>query len=93
MRKKVLPIVQADPAKAETVSRAAENLLSLTTDKVIAGYNSDSIEVPVTIRVIVSPMVTWIWIGAVIAIIGALFAAWPSGLLTRKRGGKGRKAA
>jgi len=39
---------------------------------------------PVTIRVIVSPMVTWIWIGAIIAVIGALFAVWPSGLLKRK---------
>lgn len=40
---------------------------------------------PVTIRVIVSPMVSWIWVGAIIAIIGALFAAWPAGLLRRRR--------
>jgi cytochrome c-type biogenesis protein CcmF len=28
--------------------------------------------------VIVSPLVTWIWIGGAIAIFGALLAAWPS---------------
>jgi cytochrome c-type biogenesis protein CcmF len=78
MREKVLPVVQKDPSRAAEASRSAEKLLNLTTDKVVAGYKSDDIESPVTIRVIVSPMVTWIWIGAVIAILGALFAAWPS---------------
>jgi len=85
MRKKVLPVVQKDPSQAPAVSKAAFNLLNMTTDKVIAGYRDDNLKVPVTIRVIVSPMVTWIWIGAIIAIIGALFAAWPSGLLKRRR--------
>ena len=88
MRQKVLPVVQKNPSRAEAVSAAATDLLSLTTDKVIAGYKKDNLEVPVTIRVIVSPMVSWIWVGAIIAIIGALFAAWPSGLLKRSRGRK-----
>jgi len=29
-------------------------------------------------------MVTWIWLGAIIAILGALFAVWPSGAFRRK---------
>jgi cytochrome c-type biogenesis protein CcmF len=33
---------------------------------------------PAAFRVIVSPLVTWIWIGGAIAILGALVAAWPS---------------
>ena len=85
MREKVLPVVQADPGKAEEISLAAIDLLDRTTAKVIEGYRDDSPALPVTIRVIISPMVTWIWIGAIIAIIGALFAAWPSGLFRRRK--------
>jgi cytochrome c-type biogenesis protein CcmF len=33
---------------------------------------------PATFRLLVSPMVTWIWIGALIAFGGGLIALWPS---------------
>jgi cytochrome c-type biogenesis protein CcmF len=33
---------------------------------------------PAAFRAIVSPLVTWIWIGGAIAVLGALIAAWPS---------------
>jgi cytochrome c-type biogenesis protein CcmF len=33
---------------------------------------------PATFRLLVSPMVTWIWIGAVLAFLGGLIALWPS---------------
>ncbi len=33
---------------------------------------------PAAFRTIVSPLVTWIWIGGAIAVFGALLAAWPS---------------
>ena len=33
---------------------------------------------PAAFRAIVSPLVAWIWIGAAIAVLGALVAAWPS---------------
>src|SRR4051794_3735363 len=33
---------------------------------------------PATFRVIVSPLVSWIWIGGGIVLLGALIAAWPS---------------
>ncbi|HET8592349.1 MAG TPA: cytochrome c-type biogenesis CcmF C-terminal domain-containing protein, partial [Solirubrobacterales bacterium] len=32
---------------------------------------------PATFRVIVNPLVSWIWIGALIALAGAVLAAWP----------------
>jgi cytochrome c-type biogenesis protein CcmF len=41
-----------------------------------------------TFRVIVNPMVTWLWIGALIALSGALVALWPS----RGRRPRGRPA-
>lgn len=34
---------------------------------------------PANFRVIVSPLVTWMWVGALIAIAGALIALWPGG--------------
>ena len=33
---------------------------------------------PANFRVIVNPLVIWIWIGGLVALGGALFAAWPS---------------
>jgi cytochrome c-type biogenesis protein CcmF len=33
---------------------------------------------PAAFRAIVSPLVSWIWIGGAIAVFGALLAAWPS---------------
>ena len=33
---------------------------------------------PATFRLIVSPMVTWIWIGAIVTLLGGLIAIWPT---------------
>jgi cytochrome c-type biogenesis protein CcmF len=33
---------------------------------------------PATFRVLISPLVTWIWLGAVIILLGGLIAIWPS---------------
>jgi cytochrome c-type biogenesis protein CcmF len=40
---------------------------------------------PATFRMIVSPMVTWIWIGGLIVLAGALISLWPSPLTARRR--------
>jgi cytochrome c-type biogenesis protein CcmF len=40
---------------------------------------------PVTFLMIVSPLVTWLWLGAIIAIIGGLVALWPMPGLARRR--------
>ena len=34
---------------------------------------------PAQFRILVSPMVFWLWIGAVILVLGGLIAAWPTG--------------
>jgi cytochrome c-type biogenesis protein CcmF len=41
-----------------------------------AGY-ADS-PPPATFRMLISPLVTWIWIGAFVILFGALIAIWPS---------------
>jgi cytochrome c-type biogenesis protein CcmF len=40
---------------------------------------------PATFRLIVDPMVTWIWLGGLIGLGGALIALWPSPLAARRR--------
>ncbi|HSR94357.1 MAG TPA: heme lyase CcmF/NrfE family subunit [Solirubrobacterales bacterium] len=51
--------------------------LQVATAKRIAGsYLSEA--APATFRVIVNPLVTWIWIGGLIALAGAAIAVWPS---------------
>jgi cytochrome c-type biogenesis protein CcmF len=40
---------------------------------------------PATFRLIVNPMVTWIWLGGLIGLGGALVALWPSALASRRR--------
>ena len=39
---------------------------------------------PTTFRIIVSPLVTWIWIGALIVMVGAVIAIWPAGAGARR---------
>ncbi len=39
---------------------------------------------PATFRVIVNPLVAWLWIGALIALSGAAFAIWPSSEARRR---------
>jgi cytochrome c-type biogenesis protein CcmF len=52
-------------------------LLQLQTAKQIAaGYVSEG--APATFRVIVNPLVTWMWIGGLIALAGALIGLWPT---------------
>jgi cytochrome c-type biogenesis protein CcmF len=40
---------------------------------------------PATFRIITSPLVTWIWLGAIVVFIGALIAMWPGGDAARRR--------
>ena len=39
---------------------------------------------PATFRVIVNPLVVWIWIGALVALGGAMLALWPSAEARRR---------
>lgn len=40
---------------------------------------------PATFRLITSPLVTWIWLGAIIVAGGALIALWPAPVAARRR--------
>jgi cytochrome c-type biogenesis protein CcmF len=47
---------------------------------------------PATFRIIASPLVTWIWIGALVVIGGALIALWPAPVAARRRARAGYAA-
>jgi cytochrome c-type biogenesis protein CcmF len=47
---------------------------------------------PATFRMIVSPLVTWIWLGALVVVAGALIALWPAPLALRRRATAGYSA-
>ena len=83
MRARVLPEIRENPARSGELARKMVRVQDIATDQIIASYADPELAGPITFRVIVSPMVTWIWIGAVIAIFGALFAAWPASPLRR----------
>src|SRR3954470_25036625 len=51
-------------------------LQSLAAENVAKTYLTDT--APATFKVIVNPLVTWMWIGGLIALAGALIALWPT---------------
>ena len=51
-------------------------LQGLTAEKVARTYLAD--DTPATFRIIIDPLVTWMWIGGLIALAGALIALWPA---------------
>jgi cytochrome c-type biogenesis protein CcmF len=60
------------PRALETISK----LQSLAAERVAKSYLRD--DAAVTFKVIVNPLVTWMWIGGLIALAGALIAIWPT---------------
>ena len=63
-------------AATELTPEARNSALALALDGLVRSYVDDP--PPATFRVLVSPLVTWIWVGALIAILGSLIALWPT---------------
>jgi cytochrome c-type biogenesis protein CcmF len=66
----------ADPRLRPIALRQVEVLQVAAAKRLAQSYRAD--EVAVTFRVIVDPLVTWIWVGGLIALAGALIAIWPA---------------
>ncbi|HET7444803.1 MAG TPA: cytochrome c-type biogenesis CcmF C-terminal domain-containing protein [Solirubrobacterales bacterium] len=60
------------PAALETIG----TLQAKSAENIARTYASE--QLPVTFKVIVNPLVTWMWIGGLIALAGALIAVWPT---------------
>jgi cytochrome c-type biogenesis protein CcmF len=71
-------LASAENAPAASRAAALNNLFVLR-DAAIRGLVQRFVThpAPVTFLLIVSPLVTWLWLGAIIAIIGGLIALWP----------------
>jgi cytochrome c-type biogenesis protein CcmF len=68
-----------------------ERLQNATAEQLARSYLADA--GPATFRVIVDPLVTWIWIGGLIALTGALIAIWPARRARRRPAADGELEA
>jgi cytochrome c-type biogenesis protein CcmF len=66
----------ADPSLRPAALAQIGQLQERTAAAIARSYVSDG--TPATFRVIVDPLVTWIWIGGLIALCGAAIALWPA---------------
>ncbi|MBA3864870.1 MAG: heme lyase CcmF/NrfE family subunit [Solirubrobacterales bacterium] len=66
----------ANPKLRPVALAQIERLQSLTAQSIAKSYLAES--PAATFKVIVNPLVTWMWIGGLIALAGALLALWPS---------------
>jgi cytochrome c-type biogenesis protein CcmF len=60
------------PAALATIGKLQEK----SAENIARAYAGEAL--PVTFKVIINPLVTWMWIGGLIALAGALIAVWPS---------------
>jgi cytochrome c-type biogenesis protein CcmF len=72
----------ANPRLRPLALAQIESLQTATARRIAQGYLAET--APATFRVIVNPLVTWIWIGGLISLAGALIAVWP-GRRARRR--------
>ena len=72
----------ANPSLRPTALVQIGRIQTATAERIARSYTRDG--APVTFKVIVDPLVTWIWIGGLLALVGASIALWPS--RPRRRG-------
>jgi cytochrome c-type biogenesis protein CcmF len=80
---------QANPKLAPQALETIENLQLLSAEKIARQYATSNIAA--TFKVIINPLVLWMWIGGIIGLIGALIAVWPS--RSRRKGAMVRTEA
>ncbi len=66
----------ANPRLRPQALARIEQLQLETAKQIAAGYLTEN--APSTFRVIVNPLVTWMWIGGLIALAGAIIGLWPT---------------
>ncbi len=74
----------ANPQLRPQALARIEQLQLETAKQIAAGYLTEG--APVTFRVIVNPLVTWMWIGGLIALAGAIIGLWPARRARRELG-------
>jgi cytochrome c-type biogenesis protein CcmF len=79
---RLMQAAAANPRLRPFALAQIDSLQAATADRLAKSYLSD--DAPATFRVIVNPLVTWIWIGGLIALAGALIAIWPTRAARRR---------
>jgi cytochrome c-type biogenesis protein CcmF len=77
----------ANPSLRPTALAQIDRLQAATAARIAQTYVAEG--TPATFRVIVDPLVTWIWIGGLIALSGAIIALWPARRSRRDLAGAG----
>jgi cytochrome c-type biogenesis protein CcmF len=77
------PLSGGSPGSIVRQAAVLEQVRALAIRKIANGYLHDT--PPAVFHVIVNPLVTWMWIGAVVALAGALIAVWPTPGARRRR--------
>ncbi|HET9675940.1 MAG TPA: cytochrome c-type biogenesis CcmF C-terminal domain-containing protein [Solirubrobacterales bacterium] len=72
----VMRAAAANPTLRAQALGQISKLQAIAAERVATSYLGDN--TPVTFKVIVNPLVTWMWIGGLIALAGALIAIWPT---------------
>ena len=67
---------KSNPSLRSTALPQIEKVQLLTAERVAASYLTES--PAATFKVLINPLVTWMWIGGLIALMGALIALWPT---------------
>jgi cytochrome c-type biogenesis protein CcmF len=73
---RLMQAAAANPRLRPIALAQIDSLQAATAERLAKSYLAD--DAPATFRVIVDPLVTWIWIGGLIALAGALVALWPA---------------
>jgi cytochrome c-type biogenesis protein CcmF len=66
----------ANPALAAPAARRIEGLQTQAAARIAQSYTRET--PAATFKVIVDPLVSWLWIGGLISLLGALVALWPA---------------
>jgi cytochrome c-type biogenesis protein CcmF len=80
---------QQNPALQPRALKQIESLQLLSAERIAKGYVNEA--GTATFKVIINPLVLWMWIGGIIGLIGALIAVWPT--RSRRKGAMVRTEA
>jgi cytochrome c-type biogenesis protein CcmF len=80
---------QANPSLRPQALKQIESLQLLAAERIARQYVKS--DLAATFKVIINPLVLWMWIGGIIGLIGALIAVWPS--RSRRKGAMVRTEA
>jgi len=67
---------RSNPGLRPVALTQIQKLQSLTADSIAKGYLTENSAA--SFKIIVNPLVTWMWIGGLISVMGALIALWPT---------------